>query len=356
MPEEDLEKDFNEIYENEIEPKIKSLEAQRLTKKRIHDFLFVLVIILSIVLVFMSKIMPSSIDGFEFANARKILYLVCCFCIFCLFGVLNKIENKFRNNIKKAFLNPMLSYFGNFHICEKSSLSMGKIRGFGLYKKSLRKIDDDVIKGEYNNFNIEITDTTIYHWDFFKNFYRLSTRVDSVSKVLDFSGLILKLNIDNDIPICVIKKRKEGNDNLKKKRLLVRFFDPFQNKNVMKFLNSFEIDDKRFNYEYEMYGIENYNSVSLLTPSFIESVKTIEKKILTKCESIVFEGKNLYLFLDKKPYVSDSYYNDSKFSFFEIGDVYSTLYDKTRFEEVFCELSDIFSAIRSFYDESEGRF
>lgn len=387
---------FEKIYKSKIEPSIRRLEPYRQEQKKKYDSCMKVLLICILSAIGSFALIPL---GDKINNHQLMIIGTICFVGFCIVAVIadniqHKVENQYRQTVKPQLLKPILSIFGDFRLANREILSLKEIQSMGLYYKARSKKDDDVILGTYKDLPITLFETKLTHSE---------SRGKSSSTVTDFSGLILKIkmnkrfegitvgnqkvNIENyikllkdvskknpelyppeklkwlDSPIfkTISQTQKFMSENklfLKNGKLYIDIFDRLTKNKVTRKLEKINVEDPEFDSNYNIYSDNQVEARYLITPSFIEKIKLMQVMFLVFSIDFAFKDEFLYLFLNG----SDIALNEIRTQqvvkknknkvvscedngFFEVGRIQTTLLDKEIFNDLFKELSSIFSLV-----------
>ena len=302
MEEKGLKQKFDDIYNNEILPKIEPFETERLKLYDKWKFgntcskIFVVLLIGG---------------GFLVSYFKLPVWLLIAWfiaiVILCIFACDSMVTSqKFKDKLKTKLLAKILSVFGDFNVFTSSSLiTLEEIKKYGLFPYAVNKNDDDNIAGFYNGMSLYLTESTLSHRE-------------HKSSVTDFKGLIVK---------TVLNKNYEGMTILNIKG------NHYSNKSG---LERVTLEDPEFNNLYEIFSDNQVEARYILTPSFMQRLKDIED---------VFQAENIYCVIKDK-YITLFIENNE--DFFEVGNIGDTLYDKGKFCQTYNELVSIFNLIHYF--------
>lgn len=337
MNENEIRKQFDEIYKTRIESKITRLEQKRQDTKKKSDLCslyicgFFILVLISLFLSIQNLIQPI-IGG--------ALFLVSILCIIGISLYRKKLSKDFRNTIKQILLQPILSLFGRFEILQKEELSLKEIKALGLYQNASGKRDDDIIKGCYKKIPITIMETRLYHTEITNGVISFGSGRNQRSsrKITDFKGLIIKIRFNKNFKGITIGNQKENIEDFvnlvkevaKKYPELcspeeLTFLDSpifhtigqtqtFMNEHgisfknghlnldilkmamgtknkVTKNLEQIVLEDSKFNEKYNIFSDDQVESRYLLTPSFMERLKNIQSAFLVVSANFVFKNK-----------------------------------------------------------------
>ena len=337
MKDTEITEKFEEIYKSKIEPNIRKLESYRLEQKKKYDLfslignIFVVIAIISIIVIATKA--PTQADAWELSPKLAAVFFVIS-VITCFFNVTkqNKISNDFRKAIKPTLLKAILSIFGNFRYTENELLSLKEIKSTGLYCNAETKTDDDNIIGTYKkDIPITLIET------------KLTNSGNGKEAIIVFRGLILKIKMNKSFEGITIGYRKENNG----------IFDKLAKNTVTRKLEKINLEDPEFSRNYSIYSDNQVESRYLLSPSFMEKIKNIQRVFLVNSVNFVFKDEFIYLFLDGfvgptelRTRLMENCSHEN--GFFEVGNINNTLTDKKIYLKLFKELVSIFSLVNYF--------
>ena len=180
---------FGNIYTSKIVPNLAPFESKRRSiekKYNSSDFISMVLGVTSTILVFICKFM----DDMNYLNKNTdtilTVILICGFAISAIFCYIAKdIDRKFRDSVKSEILPIILSLFGEFTVKTPTQqkknknilkTSLTEIKKLGFFHQAEKKKDDDTIEGIYKNLEINITETTLEHEEYY---VRVSARKTS---------------------------------------------------------------------------------------------------------------------------------------------------------------------------------
>lgn len=242
-----------QIFVDEIIEELKPFEEER---KRVikecykYIFLFVIGLILNIPLFFFLRSINSVHSDFKEVMTSVILWIDAFILLYFAYNpfVLSKT---FERNIKRNILPRVLKNLDHFKWCEKSTISTGDIRRFGLFQCICNRDDDDNFCGFYKDIKIEICETVLYH-----------------SKDTIFKGVIIRLTPQKAFKGFTLIKQKGIHDL---ERNIYNFLGLGQG---IKF-EKVNLEDVEFNKKYNVVSTNQIEARYLLTTSFMERFQNI---------------------------------------------------------------------------------
>ncbi len=365
MDKAELQKKFEQIYVQKLEPKIIPLEKERKSVAKSSGIFG-----LSACLLFLA-----SIGAYYLFKNAYILLLLIPAIIICI--ILAKKQNNFRLKIKHQLLMEIFSLFGNFTYCDKELITRDEIRKTGLFRNFRYKRDDDRIAGNYKGMEVIIVETKLTH-----NETSGHGEQESSTEVTDFNGLIVKTVLNKPYKGKTILHQKaigqagrkqavksllseslgeEQADKIANSKVVdavtgvLAFAEKLPVKNVSlsqdgiscEFgreketridwkLKEVTLEDPEFNKMYEVYSDDQVEARYIITPTFMERLKNIREVIGGFDVHCMIENRYITLFIDTPQ------------DFFEVGNMSVPLDNKKLYESVFTQLIAIFNLIHYF--------
>lgn len=324
MNSDELQKKFEHIYETRIVPKIAPLEQERLKIKFkcLPWFILAAMTVIPVALVTMESLK---------IPVWLLILLLIVTVIFVFIGAYPIVS--LLSKIKSELLTEILKLFGNFNRYTKTSglISLAEIKSAGLFPCATDKYTDDDIAGTYKGLDVVISEVRLAH----------TVKVDKQRhSVTDFKGLIIKTTLNKPYQGKTLLFQK--NDINQDEDFGAKFVSTlsnlgnFRERRILPDMQKVLLEDPRFNEIYEVYSNDQIESRYIITPTFMERLTNVRKIIQASDVHCYFEDKYMTLYLSTNR------------NFFEIGSVFSTLYDKARFQEVFEQLVSIFELIHYF--------
>ena len=317
MNKQELEQKFEEIYKAKIEPQLQELESYRLTAKKSFNknitYIVCLIFIAFYGLYF--NIFSSTHNKFQIYGILAFILFIVLMAVSIFFIIrTKKIYDDYRKYTKKALLVPILSVFGEFKLYTEKRTMLYDIQGFGLYPAAEQLTYDDVISGVYKNIPVSIEEINLTH--------EIETKNSSYT-VIDFKGLLFKIKMNKCFNCKIVAGRGLSVRNPRLEKVV--------------------LEDVEINKKYKIFSDNQVECRYLMTPSFMERIKNIKTVFDSSYTDFVFNNNYFYLFLG------------SSNNFFEVGNVYQTLYNNKNYIKVFGELYSLFSLIDYFkLDQKTG--
>lgn len=360
----ELQKKFDQIYTQKLEPRIQVIERERAAQAKkalILAWTFIFLFFGPFVFVFLS----GKFESFLFMIPGAIL------------GVHETKRHKiYRDKLKKQLFIEILHLFGNFNYFGNELITKEEIKRTGLFPRISDKTDDDNIAGVYNGLDVVIVETKLTHSE-----HRGSGRSGSHT-VTDFNGLIVKIVLNKPFKGRIMLHQKYIDAATKKEILHTHFTEALKEAKANKVVNSdladtiggivslteklplnnvkllsneveinlipepeISVDDKleeviledpEFNQMYAIYADDQVEARYILTPTFIERLKNIRDVIGALDVNCMIEDNSITLFIDTLE------------DFFEIADMYTPLNNKRLYQKMFNQLVSIFNLIYYF--------
>jgi len=334
----EVKKKFEEVYKSKIQPNILKLDIYRHKQKKKK-----MIYLLSLVIVFIYNVFIFIFKPEMVISNYSIDFLFLIYTIYTFTIDIKKIEKQYRKTVKDAFLQPILSIFGNFKITKNENISLKEIQETGLYHISNKKKDDDIITGEYNNLKIKIVETKLSH-------RTRSVNSRESSEITDFSGLIIKFKnnkpfngvtvvsqgFDTDLYIERLKHLSEkypeiyppdqiraldsfptnmllsvfqSLDSQKLKirngKLCVSTTDKQSQKKINKQLEKIVLEDAQADKKFQIYS-DNHNEAKQFFDILMKNIKKIEESFVYMSIDFVFKENFVYVFLGHVLLASDN--------------------------------------------------
>ena len=311
---------FGNIYTSKIVPNLAPFESKRRSIEKKYnrfDFISMVLGVTSTILVFICKFM----DDMNYLNKNTdtilTVILLCGFAMSAIFCYIAKdIDRKFRDSVKSEILPIILSLFGEFTVKTPTQqkknknilkTSLTEIKKLGFFHQAEKKKDDDTIEGIYKNLEINITETTLEHEEYYGKHSRT---------IRDFKGLIVKTKLNKNYKGTTLLAAKNNSRSATKGKL-----------------EKVELEDVEFN---KMYNIFSDNQVEvryLLNPSFMEKIKDAGEIFKSKYIHFAIVNDLFYMFIN------------SSVNYFEIAKTEKNIYDIQNFRKVCQEFVSIFKLI-----------
>lgn len=366
MDKNQLHQKFEELYTKKLEPKIISLEQERISIAKVSKINLLIAVLCFIV----------SIGGFLLLSKAYILLFLIPAVIMLI--IESKRQRKFRLKIKQQLLIELFSLFGKFMYCpDKELITRNEIRKTGLFPKFNHKRDDDRIVGNYKGMDIIIVETELTHTE-------SGGEGNSDSTVTDFNGLIIKTTLNKPYKGKTLLYQKVIGQKGQKQAIKSLLSDSLGDEQADKIANSdvvnavtgvlafaeklplkhlklsengvslslnnknkeirvagnlqkVTLEDSEFNQMYDIYSDDQVEARYILTPTFMERLKNVREVIGGFDVHCLIENKYITLFIETP--------ND----FFEIGyNITDSINNKRNYECIFVQLINIFNLIHYF--------
>ena len=365
MNENQLNKEFEELYVKNLAPKIVSLEQERAVVYQIsnrNNLIGFLCFIGSFIGIWLTQ---------------NLYFFLLVVPAIILFSIEKKRLNQFRLKLKQQLLMEIFSLFGTFQYCTgKELITKKEIMKTGLFPKCEHKRDNDSIIGTYNGMHIVIVETELTHSE-------VDCSDDSNEQhtiIKDFSGLIIKTVLNKPYKGRILLYQKaigqtsqkqamksllseevgeEQADKIvnskavnaitgvlafKEKPFLKRLkisgnglhIDLNSEIHVDKNLNKVTLEDPEFSQFYDVYSDDQVEARYILTPTFIERLKNIREVIGAFHVHCYIEDQYITLFIENSR------------DFFEIGSFKESINNKKIYQDIFVQLITIFNLIHYF--------
>ncbi len=365
MDENQLNKEFEELYVKKLAPRIVPLEQERVVVDQISNrnkFIGFLCFVGSFIGVWLTQ---------------NLYCFVLVVPAIIMFSIEKKRQNKFRLKLKQQLLMEIFSLFGTFQYCTgKELITKKEIMKTGLFPKCDHKRDNDSIIGTYNGMHIAIVETELTHTEIDYS----DDSHDQHNVIKDFRGLIIKTVLNKPYTGRILLYQKaigqkgqkqaiksmlseevgeEQADKIvnsktvnaitgvlafKEKPLLKKLnisgnglnIDLNSEIHVDKNLNKVTLEDPEFSQFYDVYSDDQVEARYILTPTFIERLKNIREVIGAFHVHCYVENQCITLFIENPR------------DFFEIGSFNESINNKKIYQDIFVQLITIFNLIHYF--------
>lgn len=239
MSKDEFSKYFNENYRSKLE----DLEKKRLFYAPLRKFCLIFGVSLFIFIFIVGINMGE--------NTVLGHFLVLCFCLLILsFLTVGVIDSLFKKPLKTKIISKVISLYGNLYLTnQKNLIRLSDIHNFGLFPRSKKMVEDDVIIGNYKNTNIVISECKLSH--IIRSGKKTRTEID-------FSGLIVKLTMNKKFSGLTVVGMADD------------ITPPSGCKNV-------ELESVEFMKNRKVYSSDQIEARYLLTPTFMERLDNLGK-------------------------------------------------------------------------------
>src|SRR5574344_1825863 len=311
MPEEvaNKGKTFDEVYETQIKPQLKSMEQNRVALHKKVIFINIVVAI-TLVLIF--------VGGYFYLNSHttmsskdmeNYLQMALTACIGIPLWIWSAQNNKIKILAKTKILVPITSLLGNITWTKKRILSLDTVKKMGFYYGSSNDEPDDSFIGSIDNSNVAIQETKFTHQE---------SSGKSSHTVIDFEGILLAIVLD---------KQFTGKTVVKLNRGKVLGFEQTQK---VTNLEPVTLEDVNFNKEYMVYSSDQIEARYILNPALMEKLKEVQHSFGAEDMEFAFYNGNLLILLRTNR------------NMFEVGDLGTSFLDhKCMYKEAYEELLSI---------------
>lgn len=317
---------FEQIFNDKIKPLLPVFEQKRIKVEKASMWTYPLVI---------------GFIGIFIGALLHLVLLTKIFLIMFVFGLITTaifytpLEREYRLNLKKILLTKILSIFGKFHYLNKPIVTLQEIKQCGICPHGASKTDDDVIAGTYKGIDIFITETNITHQE--------QSGKTSI-KITDFSGLILKIQMNKNFEGVTVIRQRSNNSNITFSSNGIVIHS--KQKSTPKNLTSVKLEDMEFEKHYETFSDNQVEARYLITPTFMERFKNISQVLAINEAYCIFKDNFIFLFLG---HPRTELINNSANGFFEFTvQKGQTLYDKSIYRNIISQLIVLFGFISYF--------
>lgn len=258
----DFKNNFSKIYHSKVKNYLGGFEKEKQNVKFLINVVWIIAIGLSgFIVYFLSngfQSIPEDISILGFALLPEVL------CI--LFS--SWIAKKFENKLKEKVMPDLMQAFGNFTWTKYSVIDDYSIRDTHLYNRFEWKEDDDCFFGSYKGVDININECKLK--------YEVRDSKGRKRERTEFEGVLVQLKIPRNFKAHTIIRKRVA--------LLNR-----------KDYEEIKLEDPEFMKIYFVDGSDQIESRYLLTPSFMERFKNLQKAFGAKFLEASFRGNDLMI-------------------------------------------------------------
>lgn len=238
------EAEFSKYFDENFRYKLEDLEQKRRKYAPIRKFFSYFSLSLFVLLAIVWFVNASNSINQTIMGVIVVLLIVS-------FLVKGAIDSSFRKPLKSKVISRVISLYGNLYLTSnKNIIKLKDILNLGLFPRATRKIDDDIIIGNYQNTNIIISECELEHT--VRNGKNSHT-------VTDFAGLIVKLTMNKKFSgITVVGMNGD-----------IRPPAGCQ---------SVELESVEFMKNRKVYSTDQIEARYLLTPTFMERLDNLGKR------------------------------------------------------------------------------
>ena len=292
-------KDYADLVETKVVPILSSYEQER--KKR-----------LTWAILAASGLSILAIIIFLFVDGRGSGDLFWA-CIAGAFGSWHLIKKTFEKKVKKIIMPTLMHAIPGFYWQQTPPVTQDDIKNCMIipFVDKASKTFDDCFVGEYRNVKIAISECE----------YSIKSN-NSSTDILE--GVVIKIDMNKNFDgITVIRPRKPGyrdkQDDLKRAKL-----------------NEVTLEDPEFDKKFIVYSTDQIEARYLITTSFMERFKAVEKAFDAKFAYCSFHGKSVYI----APHTGKD--------MFSLCSLVKPIYNKEQFEILFNEFASILALVDHF--------
>lgn len=289
---------YAKIYHGSVVKLLVPLEQERLKTKNTIIILWWVIALLAVLWLVLSP---------KFAGNDIFLYLFMGMGVICIIAI-GYISKSFEQKLKEKVMPELMKAFGNFIWTEASVISSHTLKETRLFKKFSNKSDDDNFYGTYKGLNVNIDETKLT--------YTTRDSKGNSRTHTEFEGVIIEVDV---------KKNFKGHTIIRLREFLLQD----------KAYEEVKLEDPEFSKQYYVDSNDQIEARYLLTTSFMERYKNIQKVFNAKLVEASFKDSKLILAL----YTSKD--------LFKIGNIYRPVNDTKQFTELLNE----FVAILAIIDE-----
>ena len=254
----DFKRNFSEIYHGKVKSKLATFEGDKKRTKLICNIISIIGICIGVVLCYF--LYPSGDVGAMIAGGVVPSSLGFVFSAW--------LAKNFEKRVKEKVMPDLMQAFGNFMWTKQSVIECHTIRATTLYNRFEWKDDDDNFYGTYKGININVNETKLK--------YQTRDSKGNRRTHTEFEGVMVQLELPRNFKAhTVIRKRVA-----------------LLNKKVYE---EIKLEDPEFMKRYFVDGSDQVESRYLLTTSFMERFKNLQKAFGASGLEASFNGNNLVI-------------------------------------------------------------
>ncbi len=234
-------------------------------------------------------------------------------CIAGAFGAWHLIKKSFEKKVKKVIMPTLMHAIPGFNWQQTPPVSEDEIKNSMIipFVDRASKTFDDCFVGEYRNVKIAISECE----------YSIKTN-NSSTDILE--GVVIKIDMNKNFDgATVIRPRKPGyrdkQDDLKRAKL-----------------SEVKLEDPEFCQKFIVYSTDQIEARYLITTSFMERFKAVEKAFNAKFAYCSFHGTSVYI----APHTGKD--------MFSLCSLVKPIYNREQFEILFEEFASILALVDHF--------
>lgn len=292
-------KEYSNLLETKVIPVLLGYEEER--KKRL-----LWAIIAAIIFTILAIVIFFTIDG---RAGGKLAGL----CIFGAFTVWHLIKKNFENSVKKVIMPTLMRAVPGFYWQQEPTITSSEIATCKILPFTDRAGNsfDDCFIGKYRNVNIAISECNYY-----------VGAGNNQTTILE--GVVIKIDMNKDFEGCtVIRPRLPGyrdkHDDLKRAKM-----------------SEVKLEDPEFDKKFIVYSTDQIEARYLITTSFMERFKAVEKAFDAQFAYCAFNGRSVYI----APHTEKD--------MFSLCSLVSPIYNTEQFEILFNEFASVLALVDHF--------
>lgn len=256
---------FADHYNKQIFPSVLEFEQKRIVALGSFRYWFIIATIVNaIILIISYKLYKPGDDLGDIA-----------FFIFTLVSVIYGLSSiplvNYNNTIKDIIFPRIFAFFGpNFSYSRVANVDLNKLQLTGILPSYNRSSSEDMVKGVYQDVNIELYELL------------LEQKGSKNSRITKFKGMIIQLTMNKKFKGHTIIKNDRGG--------LVNFFSSSSSG-----LKKVQLEDSKFEGEFDIFSTDQVESRYLLTPAFMERFLKLKTVMHSQQIEAAFLNNNLIL-------------------------------------------------------------
>lgn len=275
---------YNKYFHEKVLPELSKYEFMRIT------YLIPVIFLSVITIVWQIKFLPYiKVNNFSPVYISPSLFLLIIYPFF---------KKNFENRIKPKIIHLLMDAFGSCTWTKTPLITEDEIRDSDLFALFHEKKDDDNFYGEYKGVKFTLNETELI-------------RAQGKSRCVIFDGLLIELDM---------------NKNFSSRTRIV-------NNTLIKSKDKVALEDPEFEKLYDVHSTDQIEARYIITPSFMERYKELAKVFKTKDIQCSFDNQKVLFAI-----------NTGK-DMFSLGSLFKSIQDKQQYEELFNQITSIFSMI-----------
>lgn len=258
----DFRNNFSKIYHGKVKNYLGGFEKEKSNLKFLINFLWIIAIGLGVAIIYFVS------SGFKMVPEDSSIFVLVVVPVFICVIIANWLAKKFERKIKEKVMPELMQAFGNFMWTKSSVIDIYSIREARLYNRFEWKEDDDSFFGSYKGVDININECKLK--------YEVRDSKGNRHEKTEFEGVLVQLRIPRNFKAHTIIRKRVA--------LLNR-----------KDYEEIKLEDPEFMKKYFVDGSDQVESRYLLTTSFMERFKNLQRAFGAKGLEASFKGNDLMI-------------------------------------------------------------